>query len=135
MKTIWLVDDDPIHTMLAERAIQKIAPQLTIETFHHPEVALMTWQSRPSKERPCVVLLDIEMPEMNGFEWANAVGPDLESDEQPTSIHMVSSSVNPLDIERAAEHPYISDYTSKPVGLELYKVILAKYCDILSESF
>jgi CheY-like chemotaxis protein len=76
------------------------------------------------KELPDVIFLDIDMPIMDGFQFMEEyikIKPDLG---KKITIYMVSSSVDPVDIERAKKISDITDYMVKPVTHDQLKHIV-----------
>jgi CheY-like chemotaxis protein len=76
------------------------------------------------KELPDVIFLDIDMPIMDGFQFMEEyikIKPKLG---KKITIYMVSSSVDPVDIERAKKISDITDYMVKPVTHDQLKHIV-----------
>ncbi len=69
---------------------------------------------------PTVILLDINMPRMNGFEFLEEFQELLNTHEGLNSsvIMMFSSSELPADKERALKYPFVHGYISKPLTKE-----------------
>ncbi len=67
-KPILLVEDDTVDAMTIQRAMKEIKVTNRIERATNGEEALMYLQD-PDKERPCLILLDLNMPKMNGIEF------------------------------------------------------------------
>ncbi|WP_296622389.1 response regulator [Marivirga sp.] len=65
------------------------------------------------EERMCI-LLDIKMPELNGFEFLNLYEELPESVKQNTTIFMISSTLDPNDIQRANDHLHVRKLLEKP---------------------
>ena len=66
--TILLVDDDYVSNYLTERHIKKAGIANTIKSVKNGEEAL-TYLAEPVNKRPDLILLDINMPEMDGLEF------------------------------------------------------------------
>ena len=74
-KPILLVEDDSIDTMTVKRALKelKVTNQLICTT--NGEEALKYLRDE-SKKKPCVILLDLNMPKMNGVEFLRIAKAD-----------------------------------------------------------
>ena len=70
---------------------------------------------------PNAILLDINMPEMNGWEFLNEIKSFVTP--QNTTIYLLTSSINKLDKEKATHFPIINQYLSKPICKEILKKI------------
>lgn len=68
MKRILLVEDDPAHTFLIRSALKEFNGRIIIDTVDSGEAALEQIKSEP----PDLVILDLNMPGMNGFEFLEA---------------------------------------------------------------
>src|SRR5690606_32170692 len=76
---------------------------------------------------PEVILLDINMPVMDGWEFLEEYEKLLPSIKQKINIYMVSSSVHTEDIQRSKQYPYIKDFISKPLSKEKMELIRDSY--------
>ncbi|MCK0136773.1 response regulator [Arenibacter sp. S6351L] len=67
------------------------------------------------KELPDVIFLDIDMPIMDGFQFMEEYVKIKPKLGKKITIYMVSSSVDPVDIDRAKKISEITDYIVKPI--------------------
>ena len=74
-KPILLVEDDQIDTMTVIRALKELHVTNRVEHVENGEAAL-DYLRDPAKERPCLILLDLNMPIMGGIEFLRVVKGD-----------------------------------------------------------
>ena len=106
---ILAVDDDPVSLQLIKKILQK-AGFIEIQTCPSGEKALELIKSRP----PDVVLLDIQMPGMDGYE----VCEKIRSDKATTYLPIVMVTGGPADADKAIQRSFeagATDYTTKPI--------------------
>lgn len=77
---------------------------------------------RSGEAFPEIILLDINMPVMNGWEFLDALSQEATATFR---LYVVSSSVNPEDIRRAESYPIVSGFISKPLPPEALDEIAA----------
>lgn len=102
-KAILLIDDDQVDAMTVRRALKELHVTNRLEHVENGEEAL-AFLSDPAKDRPCLILLDLNMPVMNGIEFLQAVKavPELKcipvvvlttSDEQKDKLESFNLGV------------------------------------------
>jgi CheY-like chemotaxis protein len=126
-KNILLVDDDSIANFLIEKIVQSTGLARNIFKALNGKEALDFFESylNGSLPIPEVVLLDLNMPIMNGFEFLQAFNQLEFEDKKNILIILVTSSNNPSDIERARTLG-IKYYLTKPISAETIKGIMHK---------
>lgn len=115
-KSILIVDDDRVQQMINKRLFKKRDPDLDLHIFENPLEAL-EWVGSNSAG---IILLDINMPEMSGWEfldWMVERGINIE-------VKMLSSSIDPEDEERSKQYGMVSGFLIKPLKKEVMEEIL-----------
>lgn len=84
-KPILLVEDDRVDTMTVRRALKdlKVTNQLICTT--NGEEAL-DYLRNESNKKPCVILLDLNMPKMNGIEFLKIAKGEEELKKIPVVV-------------------------------------------------
>jgi len=67
-KPLLLVEDDSVDAMTVKRALKELHVINPLEHVENGEEAL-AYLCHAERERPCLILLDLNMPVMNGFEF------------------------------------------------------------------
>lgn len=110
IQSVWLIDDDLINNVLNERVFRKFRPYVQIRSFTQAQDALMELKDDPTG-RPDLILLDINMPGMNGWDFLD----ELCKENIQLMVFMLSSSIDPKDFERAKRYEMVKDYIAKPL--------------------
>ena len=109
-RTVLYIEDNPVNVVLMEAMLAR-CPGVRLLTAEHPvaglEIAL--------DARPDLVLLDIQLPGMNGYEVLRR----LRADAATRTVPVVAVSANATDADlSAARDAGFADYLTKPVEME-----------------
>ncbi|SNY94939.1 response regulator [Flagellimonas pacifica] len=114
---VFLVDDDEIFRTAAEILIKSEGLTRTIEQYKNGLDAYNKLLELAGKinELPDIILLDINMPLMNGWEFLEELrmAPDLINDQ--VHIYILTSSIAPDDLNLSKEYGFIRGYITKPL--------------------
>jgi CheY-like chemotaxis protein len=118
-KTIWVIDDDNIYQIIVNKIIQKSEMFSEISSFKNGKEAInAVSNSLNSKESfPDIILLDINMPIMDGWEFMEELQILKPSINKQIIVYIVSSSIAVEDKNKAKTYPDILGYLSKPVNI------------------
>ncbi|PHV07094.1 response regulator [Rugamonas sp. DEMB1] len=110
-KPILLVEDDHVDVMTILRALKEIHVANPVVNMENGEAALEHLRA-PGVERPCIILLDLNMPIMNGIEFLHLVKADPELRRIPVIVLTTSEEqqdkVNSFNLG-------VAGYMAKPV--------------------
>ncbi|MBS1635554.1 MAG: response regulator [Bacteroidetes bacterium] len=117
INTLYLVDDDKSFQFLAQEIIEPTNLVEEIKIFSNGLEALnfLKSVSKP-EELPEIILLDINMPVMDGWEFLAEFMPLQPKLGKKIAIYIVSSSISPADMQRARATSLVTDYIIKPVS-------------------
>ena len=98
----------------------------------HIEVALngmeaINFLNKENQTPPELIFLDINMPKMNGWEFLDAYKNLDAKQKSKVIIMMLTTSSNPLDVERAKQIEEVTGYEVKPLTEEMLNEILAQH--------
>ncbi|GAB5564969.1 MAG: response regulator [Winogradskyella sp.] len=116
IKNLFIVDDDETFTFLTVKRISRTNLVENIKTFQNGlDILSYLKENKKSTEvLPDVILLDINMPIMDGWQFLERFEPLTEELKKNIVIYILSSSIFPGDIDRAKNSKIISDFIIKP---------------------
>lgn len=117
---ICIIDDDEIYIFLMKKSFTALGINQEIISFLNGADALeeLLQLKNNQEELPGIILLDINMPIMDGWEFLNEFRKIQSENSTKIPIYIVSSSIANEDIEKSKSYPEIIDYLSKPLELE-----------------
>jgi CheY-like chemotaxis protein len=125
--SILLVDDDEINNFISVKLIKKTLLNTEISTCLNGKFAidqLVAIQNRDPDKMPDYILLDINMPIMNGWEFLDEYERLNLGKSGKTKIFIISSSVFNNDINKAKSYSLVKDFISKPLSVDKIKEVL-----------
>ncbi|MCH2200229.1 MAG: response regulator [Flavobacteriales bacterium] len=120
-KRIHLIDDDAINNLLNRQFLTFVLPKASIHTFQDARL-LLRYLREGKVERPDLFLLDINMPELDGWEFLFF----LEQLGVKSDVMILSSSIHWDDIEKAKSYDNVKCYIEKPLTEEKIKKYLVE---------
>jgi len=122
--SILLVDDDEINNFISIKLIKKALLTTEIMACLNGKYAidqLVDIQKKDPNKLPDYILLDINMPIMNGWEFLDEYKRLNIDPLGKTKIYIISSSVFSNDINKARSYPLVKSFISKPLSVEKIK--------------
>ena len=119
--SVLLVDDDEINNFISIKLIKKALLNTEIMACLNGKFAidqLVEIQRKDPDKMPDYILLDINMPIMNGWEFLDEFKRLNIDAVGKCKIFIISSSVFSNDINKARSYPLVKDFISKPLNVE-----------------
>ncbi len=117
--SVCIIDDDIIYQYLAKEEIEYTEMVKNIIFFDDGEQAIQYISKSLDGDNidllPDVILLDINMPIMDGWDFLDAYLPLKPRIGKKITIYVVSSSIDIRDMDKARSYGLVSDYIIKPV--------------------
>eukprot|EP01136_Pigoraptor_vietnamica_P006778 Opistho-1_new@40131 len=128
VKQVLLIDDDLIVNLINTRVIQLTDPDMKVSSVTNGCEALQRLRGIPDSGVnvfPDLIFIDINMPEMDGWEFLTELKHFPEGSLSNCSFIMLTSSIDLFDIQKAKKNPIVDDYLIKPLNIEMFKSLLS----------
>ena len=123
-----IIDDDQFNNKICSVTIEKMSDDAEVISFLDPVVGfdyVVSEYSDPAdKDARAILLLDINMPVMNGWEFLERFDTLSNEVKERISIYILSSSVDKRDIERAKTNTNVIHYLIKPLTRETIREVM-----------
>ncbi|WP_109436327.1 response regulator [Aquimarina sp. AU119] len=125
-----IIDDDSMYVNLVKRIVEAKNLCENLMVFKNGKDALNYFEAiltnLDKKSIPEIIFLDLNMPVMDGWEFLENFTSIKNKLGKIITLYIVSSSINPVDIERAKNINSVKDYLVKPVTIEDLEAIFLK---------
>ncbi len=115
-----IIDDDPISILVCETMLKKADFVKTIKTFKNPTEALAFFEEHytSGKSIPDFIFLDIQMPELTGWEFLDAYTKLPQVPIKTPNVVMLSAVYDPEDQKKSTENELVLSFLAKPITTE-----------------
>lgn len=115
---LLVIDDDDINIFIIKKIVDKTGFDIEMTSKSNGQQAVEFLQTAITNQTafPDLILIDINMPVMNGWEFVEAY-TKLEVPKD-VDLYILSSSVYENDIEKTKSYTNVKGFISKPLSME-----------------
>ena len=120
-----LIDDNEVDSLIHERLLKKVGltEHVLIHTGARSAIEyLLSIQNLPPTVHtalPALILLDIDMPFMDGFQFLRAFGKLKTEIKERVRIVVLTASTKEADNQHSIQYPYVKGYLIKPLTKDM----------------
>lgn len=121
-----VIDDSKLDCFIAEKIIKNTGKSESIRSFLQAEEAIkfIANSPRPADGGHTIILVDIQMPVMNGFEFVEAFERLTGDIREAYTIYVISSSINENDIHKLQTYASVKQFLNKPINSNMLASLL-----------
>lgn len=129
LKSVLLVDDDETTNFLNRFFLKQLDDDLPVNIASNGKEAIDFLEHEIAPEElPCLLILDTNMPIMNGWEFLDTYGQSFETDfKKNVAIVMLTALDTKETTEMALANPNVSDTAQKPLSDLKFKELIRKH--------
>jgi len=124
---IWIIDDDQSMRWVLEKTLTNNGYQ--VSAFESGSVALASFRRTDPGARPKLIITDVRMPGINGFELLKQI-----KNISPQTPIIVMTAYTDLDTTVQAFHEGAFEYLPKPFDIDKALELVAKACEAQEHS-
>ena len=114
-----IIDDSELDCFIAQKLLKHSNKNLAVRTFQNAEHVLEIMREDINEDnQSTIILLDLQMPLMNGFEFVEEFEKLPDDVQKRYRIVILSSTKNPTDVHKILKYKTVNDIIEKPLTKE-----------------
>ena len=117
-KLAYVIEDDPITAVITQLIAKQKLHCKAVQLYANGQLAFDRLRTAPPSpdDIPDLILLDLNMPMMDGWEFLDAFSQLTVS--KPVCVFILTSSIHPDDLEKSRQYKEVKGYFSKPLDTD-----------------
>ena len=123
MSKLILIDDDVMYHQITHIMMEEYSPVKEVVSSMDGKATLdyLIENKENDENLPDYIFLDLTMPEYDGWDFLNGYKKVYNSFKKAIRIYIVSSSIDPNDIERSKKYSFVDSFIIKPLKRDFLK--------------
>jgi len=125
-----IIDDSELDCFVTQKFLELSNRNLAIKTFQNAKDALEIIRENPNADNfPTMILLDLQMPFMNGFEFVEEFEKfpaEIKKNYRIAILTILSSTNNPTDVYKILTYKTVNSIIEKPLTKEKLLSLLSQ---------
>ena len=114
-----IIDDSELDCFIAQRLLKHSNRNVTVKTFQNARQVLeIIRESSKEDNQATIILLDLQMPLMNGFDFVEEFEKFPAEVQENYTIAILSSTKNPTDVYKILTYKTVNSIIEKPLTKE-----------------
>lgn len=118
-KIVYVIDDDTLYLYGIQRLLTKNLPDIKLATFNNGQAAITALKDRIKRKvtLPDVILLDLNMPQMNGWEFLSTFESLKKEADKDIQVFVITSqaSSETMRLNQIEWDDSVNEFIQKPV--------------------
>jgi CheY-like chemotaxis protein len=116
-----LIEDNLIDQIVTKQLLKKVLNITDVTITNHGKEAMQWLNNNQKLNQSLIILVDIQMPIMNGFEFLNEYEKLSAEFKKTIQIYVLSSTLDSDEIKKIKANDYVVDFLKKPLQIEQFK--------------
>jgi CheY-like chemotaxis protein len=119
------IDDNYLSCYIAEKLVKTLGIAENVVSFLQAEIALSYIETDHTNIEKAVIMLDLQMPQMNGFKFIEAFEQLPPEVREKFDLYILTSSINEKDLIHASVYPSVKKFFSKPLTAAIVHQVMS----------
>ena len=122
MSKLILIDDEAIFHKIVQMTLKhsELSNKATYSMDGEAVLDYLEEKSSETTSLPDYIFIDLYMPRFSGWDFLNRFQKIYQNLKKNVNIYIVSSSIDPRDIDRSKTYPFATTFISKPVMKDVF---------------
>ena len=127
MSKLIMIDDDEIYHKISQLMVKEYSPVREVVSSTDAKATLhyLEENKENAENLPDYIFVDLSMPEYDGWDFLNGYRQICDSFRKVVKVYIVSSSIDPQDIERSKRYSFVDSFLIKPLRRDFLSKLIA----------